>query len=78
MSEITTWNFRIVGVKVGDNTQWGIYEVYYRNGQPISRSEEPIAAAGNSVKEVKRELKLMRNDAKKRGPLSDSEIGRKR
>lgn len=52
------WNYRVI--KMADKKlkgmpqtySWGIYEVYYTNDKPTSRSEEPMHPIGESWNEL--------------------------
>lgn len=69
------WNYRVISKKhkipnftpfseheeVPEETEetFGIHEVYYKNGVPVSCTQEPIAPFGNTEKELKKSLKNM-------------------
>lgn len=69
------WNYRVISKKykipnftpfseheeapeVTEET-FGIHEVYYKNGVPVSCTQEPVALFGNTEKELKKNLKNM-------------------
>jgi hypothetical protein len=58
-----TWNYRVVrhkGVGVNDMpVMLQIHEVYYENGTPDMVTEDPVAAGGETIEEVRRALELM-------------------
>jgi hypothetical protein len=55
-----TWNYRVVRVDYEDESQYGIYEVYYdENEKPISRTENPIGCIGVDMIELYESFQYM-------------------
>lgn len=55
-----TWNYRVVRIDFEDESEYGIYEVYYDAfGQPIARTENPIAALGEDMNELRHTMYAM-------------------
>ena len=67
-----TWNYRVRNV----NGNYGIYEVYYdKNGKPNAWSQDPMEPYGESLEELKDDLKRMMTAFEK--PLFDYEKEKK-
>jgi hypothetical protein len=48
-----TWNYRVVRLDYEDDSEYGIYEVYYDDdGKPISRTENPVGCVGVDMQEL--------------------------
>jgi len=55
-----TWNYRVVKRGHGEDTFYGIYEVYYdEDGKPEYITENPIYPIGDSVKELTEDISYM-------------------
>ena len=59
-----TWNHRIIRKEYkGANyieIQYGIHETYYRDGVPDACTMNPVAVAGDNIKDLKQTLRWMR------------------
>ena len=55
MKKIDYWNYRLIK----KNGYIGIYEVYYSKDKPHSCTEERLAPMGETLKEIKEDLKSM-------------------
>ncbi len=52
------WNYRVIANEE-INPYYTIHEVYYYDGQPITLTENRIAAFGESVEELRSDMQLM-------------------
>ena len=59
-----TWNHRVLTKEYkGFNeieVQYGVHEVFYTNGVPDACTENPVAVAGDNIKDLKQTLRWMR------------------
>ena len=55
-----TWNYRIVATVDGDETMYGIHEVYYDDGKPVSYTTNPVPCVGDDLQELYRSFEQMR------------------
>lgn len=61
------WKYCIMAHKdPNGDISFGIHEVYYENDIPYAYTENPVAASGDSPKEVKKNLRMMLNDTKEK------------
>ena len=61
-----TWNYRLTAHESESETVFQIHEVYYhKNGEPSLVSVDEIGAHGETIAEVKKDLKMMKNALKK-------------
>lgn len=52
---MSVWNYRVMK----DGELFGIHEVYYdEDGKPEAYTNGPVAAAGDTVEELKEDLKM--------------------
>lgn len=52
------WNYRVMSRRHGQETWYGIYEVYYdSSGRPIACSESPAEPAGETVEELRSDVR---------------------
>lgn len=58
------WNYRVLANQEHKVTTFGIHEVYYEHGKPVSYTEKSISPYGESAKELKKCLKMMRRALK--------------
>lgn len=55
-----SWNYRVIKDKDQHNHEFfAIHEVYYKDGKPTSCTENPIKLIGDSIKDLKQDLKLI-------------------
>lgn len=55
------WNYRIVRHVDKDEKWYAIHEVYYNEkGKIFAISSEPIAPAGDNIKEINKDFSLMK------------------
>jgi hypothetical protein len=52
-----TWNYRVVHTADVAGESYAIYEVYYDNGRPSSRTEHPSYPAGETLEELAEDLR---------------------
>jgi hypothetical protein len=56
-----TWNHRVIVTQEGDQHCYRIHEVFYdETGNPTSWTKEPISAFGDSMRELRKDLDLLR------------------
>ena len=73
MSENTetkrTWNYRLVHYKPTDDEDcFGLHEIHYEDGVPVTRTVNPASFVGETREEVIRAME-MALDAIKNGPI---------
>ena len=55
-------NYRVVRVDYDDESEYGIYEVYYDDdGKPVNRTENPIGCVGSDMRDLAYSFKYMSN-----------------
>jgi len=55
-----SWNYRVVRRMIGNMDTFQIHEVYYREDGAIHTfTEDPVGAFGESLEELKRDLRWM-------------------
>lgn len=62
---MTHWNYRLLARTVSNEIEFGIYEVYYENDEPVSCSTNPIypstyGSDENFLDSIKWELNAMK------------------
>jgi hypothetical protein len=73
--KLATWDYRVVRsvCPTSGEESFAIYEVYYdKCGRPESRTADPVAAFGNNLKELKKDMKYMKKALKE--PVLDDSI----
>lgn len=62
----TVWNYRVIRKEHKSNQKnienyvsYGVYEVYYKDGEPFSCSEEPNYVFGDSLEDLQEVLSMM-------------------
>lgn len=55
-----TWNYRVFAIDYGDETEYGMYEVYYEGDTPVARTENPVPIVGDSMYELAFALEYMK------------------
>jgi hypothetical protein len=72
-----TWNYRII--RYSDGSGFGLHEVFYENGAPVSMTAEPIPFISDSEEGpqgVIESLRMALADAETRPVLDEGEIMR--
>jgi hypothetical protein len=55
-----TWNYRVIKKGEGEDTFYGVYEVYYgKSGKPEYITENPVFALGDTREELFKDYKHM-------------------
>lgn len=60
-----TWNYRVFAIDYGEETEYGIYEVYYEGDTAVARTENPVPVVGSSLDELAFSLEYMKQALEK-------------
>lgn len=64
MSKKSYWNYRILAHEFKGEIYLKVHEVYYTNNKPESYTEDAVDVSGDNLKEIKQQLKMMKQDIK--------------
>jgi len=71
--QVDMWNHRVVARKVGEETYYGIHEVYYdSNGKPTVCTKDPVQPFGETLEELAIEIRYFAQALEK--PVLDYDL----
>lgn len=47
-----SWNHRVIAHEHNGDVWFGIHEVYYKDGEPVSYTESSVGIVGDSIKDL--------------------------
>lgn len=69
------WNYRVMRINnKHKNEEYGIFEVYYKNGKPDGWTEEAVRIYTDNFDEIKETLQYMQEALEK--PILDYQTGK--